>query len=283
MAFSGDRRTQYYPMGIPGKPYPSFSGKADEGNIPTLSDVLDHMRDHSPLDGFDDSINGSIVDDNSTLIAQVLDGTDQVDIGSFDRVDFLAASAHSTSEEGIRIISKDDAAASVKDVLRFEWDPGNGGNLSDGTSGIGMVWYLPASDDAQTEFAAIDVINIDDTASSEDAKMVLKTIVGGSIVDGLTVSGPDLLVGNSQNVGVGVTAFGTSATDTIGITADGTVPSSSPAGMIQIFANDSSDGATNATLAIRTEQAVEAAAATSNARLQIWINGTEYYLALEAV
>jgi len=89
---------------------------------------------------------------------------------------------------------------------------------------------------------------------------------------------------SAANVGVGVTAFGTSATNVIGITADGTVPSSSPAGMIQIFADDSSDGSTNATLAIRTEQAVEATATfTQSHRLQIWVNGVEYYLSLDDV
>ncbi len=86
------------------------------------------------------------------------------------------------------------------------------------------------------------------------------------------------------NLGIGEAAFGTSATNVIGITADGTVPSSSPAGMIQIFADDSSDGSTNATLAIRTEQAAEATATfTQSHRLQIWVNGTEYYLSLDDV
>jgi len=86
------------------------------------------------------------------------------------------------------------------------------------------------------------------------------------------------------NVGVGVSAFGTSATNVIGITADGTVPSTSPAGMIQIFADDSSDGAANATLALRTEQAVEAIGTfTASHKLKIWINGVEYYIQLDAV
>ena len=86
------------------------------------------------------------------------------------------------------------------------------------------------------------------------------------------------------NFGVGVAAFGTSATNVLGITADGTVPSSSPAGMIQIFADDSSDGAANATLAFRTEQAVEATATfTQSHRLQVWVNGVEYFLSLDDV
>ena len=92
-----------------------------------------------------------------------------------------------------------------------------------------------------------------------------------------------LLVDNSYNVGIGVSAFGSSATNVLGITADGTVPSSSPAGMIQIYADDSSDGSANATVCFRTEQEVETSASTPDRRLQIYINGTEYYLPLEAV
>lgn len=86
------------------------------------------------------------------------------------------------------------------------------------------------------------------------------------------------------NVGVGVTTFGTSAANVLGITADGTVPSTSPAGMIQIFGDDSSLGATNATLAVRTEQAVEAIGTfTASDKLRIWINGVEYHIQLDAV
>lgn len=86
------------------------------------------------------------------------------------------------------------------------------------------------------------------------------------------------------SVGVGVTAFGTSAANVVGITADGTVPSTSPAGMIQIFGDDSSLGAANATLAIRTEQATETIGTfTASDKLRIWINGVEYWINLDAV
>jgi hypothetical protein len=86
------------------------------------------------------------------------------------------------------------------------------------------------------------------------------------------------------NVGIGVTTFGTSATNVLGITADGTVPSTSPAGMIQIYADDSSAGATNATLALRTEQAVEDIGTfTASHKLRIWVNGVEYFISLDQV
>ena len=103
-----------------------------------------------------------------------------------------------------------------------------------------------------------------------------RVLINGGAAYGMTID-------SSGNAGFGVSTFGTNATKVLGISADGTVPSTSPAGMIQIFADDSSDGAANATLAIRTEQAVEAAGVTTDARLQIWINGVEYYLGLEVV
>ena len=94
---------------------------------------------------------------------------------------------------------------------------------------------------------------------------------------------PRLLIDSLGNIGFGVYAFGTDAQKVLGLSADGVVPTTSPAGMIQIFADDSSDGAANGTLALRTEQAVEATGVTTDARLQIWINGVEYYWGLEAV
>lgn len=63
-----------------------------------------------------------------------------------------------------------------------------------------------------------------------------------------------------------------------------TSPTAASANGIAIGSKDSSDGATNATLEIWTEQAEEATATfTQTHRLQIWINGTEYYLSLDTV
>jgi len=90
-------------------------------------------------------------------------------------------------------------------------------------------------------------------------------------------------VSNMKNVGIGVYLWGTNAEKVIGISADGVVPATSPAGMIQIFADDSSGGAVNATLALRTEEAVVSEVLASDSTLNIWINGTEYHLLLRAV
>lgn len=86
------------------------------------------------------------------------------------------------------------------------------------------------------------------------------------------------------NIGISTTTFGTNADGVLGILNAGVVPASSPANMIQIYSKDSSDGSTNATLAIRTEQAPESTGTfTQTHRLQIWVNETEYFLPLDAV
>jgi len=92
-----------------------------------------------------------------------------------------------------------------------------------------------------------------------------------------------LRINSALNVGMGVSAFGTNAKNVLGITADGTAPTSSPAGMIQIFGDDSSGGASNATLGIRTEEAVVSEVLACDSTLNIWVNGTEYHLLMRAV
>jgi hypothetical protein len=65
---------------------------------------------------------------------------------------------------------------------------------------------------------------------------------------------------------------------------NGTEPTTSPAGVVQIYSKDSSDGAANATLGIRTEQAVEAIGTfTPSHKHKIWLNGVEYWIQLDAV
>lgn len=102
--------------------------------------------------------------------------------------------------------------------------------------------------------------------------------VGSNItwVTGLTIT-------LNGNVGVGVSNFGASAEHVLGITI-GVEPTTSPANMIQLYAKDSSVGAANATLSVRTEQAVEAIGTfTPSHKLRIWVNGVEYHIQLDAV
>lgn len=85
------------------------------------------------------------------------------------------------------------------------------------------------------------------------------------------------------NFGIKTTTWGTSAVGVLGI-GNGTEPSTSPANMIQIYSKDSSAGSANATLAFRTEQAVEAIGTfTASHKIRVWLNGVEYHIQLDAV
>lgn len=85
------------------------------------------------------------------------------------------------------------------------------------------------------------------------------------------------------NLGIGASTFGTSGTRVLGI-LNGVRPTTSPANMIQFFSQDSSAGSANATLGLRTEQAVETVGTfTASHKLRLWINDVEYYIQLDAV
>lgn len=81
------------------------------------------------------------------------------------------------------------------------------------------------------------------------------------------------------NLGIGTTTFGTSATKTLAL-FNGTVPSTSPADMIQLFSVDLSAG--NATLGLRTETEVVTEVVVSDRTLSVVINGTNYKICLKA-
>jgi hypothetical protein len=106
--------------------------------------------------------------------------------------------------------------------------------------------------------------------------------IGGYTSKGLVLianNTDSVLISTSGNVGVGVTAFGTSAAKVIGI-GNGTEPTTSPADMVQLYSVDLSAG--NATLGIRTETAVVTESVTSDRTLSVRINGTTYKICLKS-
>lgn len=126
---------------------------------------------------------------------------------------------------------------------------------------------------AQAHLHAATIVNI--TADTDD---VVITSTAADII--LTAGGAINLDGNAA---IGGTTFGTNATNTFAIN-NGVAPTTSIAGGIQIHSKDSSDGLTNATLALFTEQAVETIGTfTASDKLKIWINGVEYWIQLDAV
>ena len=133
--------------------------------------IRDAMINNSSKDGTGDAIEGSEVDANPNTLADLLDGTSTTVWGQAGQVSF--------ESWGI----KEDAAAagSIKDKWVYEWDPSDGSNLTDNSSGLGMVWKMPDDADNQTEFANLDIMCNDDAASSEDAEFVFSTVINATM------------------------------------------------------------------------------------------------------
>jgi cytoskeletal protein CcmA (bactofilin family) len=139
--------------------------------------IKDSLTDHSPLDGTNDAINGAEVDANTDVISQILDGTTATDLATDSTVDFRFTS----SRAGLRLIDTDNAGGAVHYGLDMEWDPGDGGQMTDGSSGVGMRFLMPDAADTQTAYARMYVLMRDDTADSDDAEFVFEAAVGGTL------------------------------------------------------------------------------------------------------
>ena len=124
--------------------------------------IKDGFTDHSALDGTGDAINGAEVDENPDQLGSILDGTTATDLAGDGTVDFVMTDTRS----GIRIIDLSNAAAAIHEGLVIEWDPGDGGNLTDNSSGIGIDFKLPDDADTQTVFGSLNVVCVDDAAAS---------------------------------------------------------------------------------------------------------------------
>lgn len=98
-----------------------------------------------------------------------------------------------------------------------------------------------------------------------------------SVTNNVTTS--DQFIRVNGNLGILTNTFGTSADGVLGIFNATTVPSTSPADMIQIFSVDISAG--NASLGLRTETAVVTETVVSDRTLSVTINGTVYKICLK--
>lgn len=170
-----------------------------------------------------------------------------------------------------------------------------GGNLTVGDSATTAAAILNLyGDNTGATLGSAGTINL---YSQSDQKLVLRAPADGA--DGLLQSEYGLTltygVGGSNaltfkkntttvmtlsvdgNLGIGTATFGTSAAKVLAL-ANGTVPSTSPADMVQLFSTDISAG--NASLGIRTEAAVSTSNVGVSHTLAVTVNGTIYYMQL---
>ena len=155
------------------------------------------MINNAVKDGTGDKINGSEVDANPNTLADVLDGTTSTDLGGAGAVDFLA----------LRSITLDNAAASIKRPYTVEWDPADGANLTDNSSGLGILFKMPDDADNQDEFAALDIMVVSDATGAEEGELSLKIIKSGTLTEVMTVASGVTTLSTGLTVGVDGTGY----------------------------------------------------------------------------
>ena len=130
----------------------------------------------------------------------------------------------------------------------------------------GAEFEIPAA----TIFAAVD-----GTPGGNDMP---GRLVFATTADSANAVTERMRIDSSGNVGIGMSTFGTSAAGVLGL-FNGTVPSTSPADTVQLFAVDIAAG--RSSLGIRTEETVIATAElASTHKLVVTINGTQYAIML---
>jgi hypothetical protein len=139
--------------------------------------IKDSLTDHSVKDGTGDPILGSEVDTNPNLLADILDGTVTTDLGGAAAVDFL----------GLRVIDLDNATGAVQTNLTLEWDPADGNNLTDNTSGIGIDFKMPDDADNQDVFASLNVMCVSDATTTENGEFSFKVMTDGTNSEVMTL------------------------------------------------------------------------------------------------
>ena len=160
------------------------------------------LTDHSPKDGSGDEINGSEVDENSYILADILDGSTATDLGGAGAVDYLA----------LRSIVLDNAAGSIKVPYTLEWDPEDGLQMTDNSSGIGVDFKMPDDGDTQTVFARLAVICVADGAASlEEGEYSFRLAKAGTVTEIMTLAPTTGLTLGVDDTGYDLKAFGATA------------------------------------------------------------------------
>jgi len=104
-----------------------------------------------------------------------------------------------------------NAAGSVQDVLTLEWDPGDGANLTDNSSGISLLYKMPDDADNQDDFAALTCMVVSDATGSEEGEFSFRLVKAGTLTEIATLAPTTGLTVGVDGTGYDVKFFGDTA------------------------------------------------------------------------
>ena len=106
---------------------------------------------------------------------------------------------------GVTITDLDNAAGSVQTNLTIEWNPADGENMTDNSSGVGIDFKMPDDADNQIVYASIDVMCVADNNGTERGGFSFRAQSGGgseseimTVETGLTTAGTVLTLATAE-------------------------------------------------------------------------------------
>ena len=154
----------------------------------------------------------SHTDLNASLLDIINNVTNNnINADNIDETDDYAWSGVNSFSGGHSIKVLSNAAGSIVTGTTLEWDPADGGQMTDNSSGISIDFKLPDASDNQDVFASIAAICLDDAAGSEDGELSFRVAVGGTNTEKMTLSNSALTVTPAITASGGVSGSVTSS------------------------------------------------------------------------
>ena len=91
-----------------------------------------------------------------------------------------------TGATGVTVLA--NAASSVQTAATLSWDPADGGQMTDNSSGVALDFKMPDASDNQDVYASLVAMCIDDTAGGEDGEFSFKVMAAGTNTEKMTLS-----------------------------------------------------------------------------------------------
>ena len=91
---------------------------------------------------------------------------------------------------GIELKTTEVAAGAIKVPLELEWDPSDGSNLTNNSSGVALDFIMPDSADNQDTYARVVAMVVEDNTGAEEGELSFRGIDGGTAnTEWMTISG----------------------------------------------------------------------------------------------